>query len=164
MAIEQGPEERRLIDYALTGSSSYLKFLEQEMLPLVEQNYRIDENSRAIQGASWGGLLVRHALIKNIEVPLFNQFISMDGSYFNDTAQYLTLEDEAFFDGAAIKGSIYLSGATRQGNRGVVENYKQSLVDRDIDGLTIYHQNFDVLHGQITTPSIRDAIFKLYPN
>ncbi len=127
VAIEQGPNDRRSIDYALEGSTNYLSFLENEMLPLIESNYRVNTNNRAIQGASWGGLLVRHALSREVNQPLFKHFISMDGSYFHENNKYREMEDIAFPQGSTLSASIYFSGALKSGNNSVVKSFSEAL-------------------------------------
>jgi predicted alpha/beta superfamily hydrolase len=171
VAIEQGPDQRRVIDYALEGSHDYLDFLETEMLPLIESTYRVDTSNRTLEGASWGGLLVRHALSRETTNPLFKNFISIDGSYGNFTqapfisnnSQYQTMEDVAFPAGAALNANFYLSGATIAGNGHLVERFKTELQNRDIKELTIYHQSFNVRHEEAARPSIKDALIKLFP-
>jgi len=163
IAIEQGPNERRIQDYALTGSDSYIRFLSDELLPEVEANYRIDISNRALQGASWGGLLVRHALSRELNHPLFNHFISMDGSYFHDDEKYSELEDIAFPSGSNLAVTLYLSGASIAGNNNVVLRFKDDIKDREIAELSLYHQTFNVSHEQVSRPSIKDALLKLYP-
>jgi len=163
VAIEQGENDRRIIDYALTGSTNYLAFLANEMLPEIESQYRVDTNNRAIQGASWGGLLVRHALIDHSATPLFKHFISMDGSYFNDNNQYLEMEDSVFLENSHSDINLYLSSATIVGNDNVVKYYKTSLEQREIIGLNLQHKAFNVRHEQVTSPSIKSALLWLYP-
>lgn len=171
VAIEQGPDQRRVIDYALEGSHNYLNFLETEMLPLIESTYRVDTSNRTLEGASWGGLLVRHALSREVTIPLFKNFISIDGSYgnftqppfINDNSLYQSMEDTAFPTGAVLNANIYLSGATIAGNGNLVENFKTELQNRNIKELTIYHQSFNVRHEEAGRPSIKDALLKLFP-
>ncbi len=163
VAIEQGPEERRIQDYALTGSSSYLAFLQDELLPEMEASYRINANNKALQGASWGGLLVRHAISRELNNSLFQHFISMDGSYFHDDDKYSELEDIAFPTGSSLAVNLYLSGALKGGNDSVVQRYKNEMEARGISLFNIFHQRFNVSHEQVSRPSIKDALLKLYP-
>jgi len=171
VSIEQGPEQRRVIDYGLSGSGDYLDFIETEMIPLIESTYRVDETNRTLEGASWGGLLVRHALSREMTKPLFKNFISIDGSYgnfsqppfINDNSQYQAMEDAAFPTGAVLNANIYLSGATIAGNDNLVNNYLNELQGRNINGLTIFHQSFNVRHEEAARPSIKDALIKIFP-
>ena len=161
VAIEQGANERRVIDYALTGSEDYLRFLETEMLPLIESTYRIDNSNLALQGASWGGLLIRHALSWQVNKPLFQHFISMDGAYFNEPERYVELESNAFTDKSLV-ANLYLSSATN-GFENVVMQYRETLQAREIQGLNLFYQSFNVEHDQVARPSLKDALIKLYP-
>jgi enterochelin esterase-like enzyme len=171
VSIEQGPEQRRIIDYGLPGSHDYLDFIETEMIPLIESTYRVDSTNRTLEGASWGGLLVRHALSREVTKPLFKNFITIDGSYgtfslpplINDNSQYQVMEDAAFPTGTTLNANIYISGATVAGNGDLVESFKNELQARAIKGLTIYHQSFNVRHEESARPSIKDALLKLYP-
>ncbi len=162
VAIEQGGDDRRLHDYALIGSHQYLDFLASEMLPFIASQYRIDESNLAIQGASWGGLLVRHALIREANISLFNKFIAMDGSYFHENELYLELEQSAFKSNSLISKKLYLSGAAISGNNALVQQYQIDLETHTNTGLSTHFQSFDVPHGKVTTPSIKDALNILY--
>ena len=130
---------------------------------LIESNFRVDISNRAIQGASWGGLLVRHALSREMNNPLFKHFISMDGSYFHDNGKYQEMEDTAFPQGAILNANLYLSGAKKIGNNAVVKTFSEQLTNRDITGLNIFFESFNVMHEQVSRPSIKDALIKLYP-
>ncbi len=162
VAIEQGPNDRRLHDYALTGSNSYLDFLSSEMLPFIASQFRIDETDLALQGASWGGLLVRHALIREVTTPLFSKFIAMDGSYFHDNNVYQSMEKAAFTRHSLNNKQLYLSGALINGNDALVQRYQSDFHAYDATGLAIYYQAFYLQHNKVTTPSIKDALITLY--
>ncbi len=53
-------------------------------MPLIESQYRIDTDIRTLYGHSYGGVLIRHALINEVSTPLFQNFISSDGSFVSD--------------------------------------------------------------------------------
>jgi enterochelin esterase-like enzyme len=40
--IEQGPVERRFIDYQLPGANAYMRFFKQGLIPLIESKYRVN--------------------------------------------------------------------------------------------------------------------------
>jgi predicted alpha/beta superfamily hydrolase len=60
------------------GGDSFLSFLEDELLPELDQKYRT-EPYRILYGHSLGGLLAIHAYMK--EKTLFNSFIAVDPSF-----------------------------------------------------------------------------------
>ena len=59
------------------GGDRFLEFLEKELIPYLDQNYRT-EPFRTLAGHSLGGLITMHAYLK--ENSLFNAYISMDPS------------------------------------------------------------------------------------
>lgn len=67
------------------GSVHFLKFIEQELLPEIEKNYRTN-SFKILVGISHGGLLVGSAFLS--EKTTFNGFVSMDPSFWWDN-QYL---------------------------------------------------------------------------
>jgi len=60
------------------GGESFLSFLEDELIPELDQKYRTDPY-RILFGHSLGGLLTTHAYMK--EETLFNAFIAVDPSF-----------------------------------------------------------------------------------
>ncbi|MFK7954075.1 MAG: alpha/beta hydrolase-fold protein [Ekhidna sp.] len=60
------------------GGEAFLSFLERELIPELDQNYRT-EPYRILFGHSLGGLLAAHAYTK--EETLFNSFIAVDPSF-----------------------------------------------------------------------------------
>lgn len=60
------------------GGKKFLSFLEEELIPELDRNYRI-EPYRILYGHSLGGLLATHAYLQ--ENTLFNSFISVDPSF-----------------------------------------------------------------------------------
>jgi predicted alpha/beta superfamily hydrolase len=60
------------------GGDSFLSFLEDELIPELDQKYRTDPY-RILFGHSLGGLLATHAYMK--EKTLFNAFIAVDPSF-----------------------------------------------------------------------------------
>jgi predicted alpha/beta superfamily hydrolase len=60
------------------GGDRFLSFLEDELLPELEQNYRTSPY-RILLGHSLGGLLAAHAYMK--ENSIFNSFIAVDPSF-----------------------------------------------------------------------------------
>lgn len=66
------------------GSAKFLQFVEQELLPKIEQNYRTNA-FKTLVGISHGGLLVGSAFLS--KETSFNGFVSMDPSFWWDNQQ-----------------------------------------------------------------------------
>ena len=72
------------------GSEQFLKFIEEELLPKVEKNYRTT-SFKTLVGISHGGLLVGSAFLS--KETSFNAFVSMDPSFWWDN-QYVVKQLE----------------------------------------------------------------------
>ena len=72
------------------GSEQFLQFIEQELLPKVENEYRTN-SFKTLVGISHGGLLVGSAFLS--KETTFNAFVSMDPSFWWDN-QYLVKQLE----------------------------------------------------------------------
>ena len=119
VSIEQGPNDRRQIDYRLPGSTDYVNFFKTEFMSDIESKYRVDINNRIIQGASYGGLVVSHFLMDFANQPSFNHYISSDGAYWFNSSTYSTLEIESFASWSATNSiNLFLTGSSNGGNGG----------------------------------------------
>lgn len=158
VAIAHDPAEERLIDFDLPESHHFLAFLKDEMLPLIESQYHIDPTQRGLAGSSWGGLLIRHALISDVDDPLFTYYFSADGSYWNKNNDYIAMERAVYGDNSLQGRKLYLSGVTRGGNDIAVNTFYSTLLGYENLGLSILHQTFEVEHEQSVNPSMREAL------
>ena len=59
------------------GAPQFLQFLQQELMPYVESNYRIDSRDRTLWGYSLGGMFGLYALFQSPQ--LFKRYIIIDG-------------------------------------------------------------------------------------
>ena len=59
------------------GGDQFLQFLQQELMPYVESNYRIDSTDRTLWGYSFGAIFALYALFQSPE--LFKRYILVDG-------------------------------------------------------------------------------------
>ncbi len=82
--------EQDKIDFPTTGgSANFIRFLEKELLPFIENNYRTNDTTTII-GQSLGGLLATEVLIKKPE--LFTNYIIVSPSLWWDNGSLLKLE------------------------------------------------------------------------
>ena len=55
------------------GASHFLQFIQQELIPLVEAEYRVDTTNRTLLGHSWGGVFALYTLFQ--EPRLFQRYV-----------------------------------------------------------------------------------------
>ncbi len=60
------------------GAPAFCKFIEEELFPLIEKEYRVNPDSRSIYGHSYGGLFASYVLLK--ESHLFNNYLILSPS------------------------------------------------------------------------------------
>ncbi len=162
VGITQGPVGQRTVDFLYPGSSQYLEFFAQEFLPLLESQYRIDTSSRTLYGHSYGGLLIRHALINEVNTPLFQNFISSDGSFMVENSTYRGLETDTYKRNSLANKKLYLAGAL-QANGPFVSDFYDTIRSYGLEDFTVYHQAFDLSHNKVNFPGIRGAMDLLFP-
>jgi len=94
------------------GAPDYLKFLKSEVLPLVEQRYRIDAAQRTLSGQSYGALF--GLWVAMTEPELFSNYILTSPSIW--FAKRSILETEAAFAGKHkdLKARIYMATGERE--------------------------------------------------
>ncbi len=82
VAIEQGPEDRRMVDYKLPGATNYIRFLKEEIIPKIEKQYRTNSN-RIFWGASLGATVGEILLSQETnKKPYFTTYALSDGAFW----------------------------------------------------------------------------------
>ncbi|MEP1035541.1 alpha/beta hydrolase-fold protein [Ekhidna sp.] len=102
---------------AISGGSAdnFLSFLETELIPYVDGNYRTHDY-RALIGHSWGGLFVSHAFSQNPKV--FNGYIAITPTIVhNDFKHAQALKDRLRAD-KSLNNSFFFSVGHEPGEEG----------------------------------------------
>ena len=76
------------------GAENFLSFIESELIPYVEKNYRTN-GQRTLRGKSLSGLFVMYAFLEKPE--LFDNYIGNSAGWYSDMDSYfVALADNAF--------------------------------------------------------------------
>ena len=89
------------------GADNFLKFVQYELFPAVNKNYRTDPDSSAICGESLGGLLNSYILWKQPE--LFKGYIIISPSLIWNNKSVLKLESEYFVNHKELNKAVYIA-------------------------------------------------------
>lgn len=98
------------------GSERFIAFLENELQPFVEKNYKAGSNKMLI-GQSLGGLLAAEILIK--KPGLFNQYVIVSPSFWWDNESLLRIEKQAIAQPTKVyiavgkEGKVMVRGAKK---------------------------------------------------
>lgn len=142
------------------GGDKFLKFIETELMPHIEKNYRVHPY-RILAGHSLGGLFVVHAMISRPEV--FNAYIAVSPALGWDN-QVVVKRAEDFFktrkEGAR---TLYFSLGREPGLEDAYHQFKQVLTRQQSKGLDWEAQEFnDEDHGSVVLRSHYAALRKIY--
>lgn len=104
--------EKDKIKYPTTGKSAkFLSFLEHELQPFIEKNYKAS-SSKTIIGQSLGGLLVTEILLT--KPALFNQYIIVSPSLWWDNGSLLKKSSKILLANFKQKVDVYI-GVGKEG-------------------------------------------------
>ncbi len=93
------------------GADTYLKFLENRLMPYVEHTYRIDPNQRTLGGHSFGGLFALWVLFKKPR--LFKNYIISSPSLWYNRKMMFDVEKEYASQHADLDAVVYFGTGTR---------------------------------------------------
>lgn len=159
VAIEQGPDNRRNLDYLWPGAQHYYQFLITELLPTIEREYRVDASQRTLSGTSYGGVLVGLVLLMDdIAAPHFKNYLSFDASFYEHPQATEDLYLARFNASQEMHAKLVLTSATTIGNDHYVTAFQQALERADFAGLIIHRTKYAVHHNNVADPSFADAL------
>lgn len=152
VAIEQGPENRRMDDYKLPGATDYIRFLKEEIIPHIEKHYRTNTN-RLFWGASLGCTLGEILLSQETaKKPYFSTYALSDGAYWANTPQVQEQLKNSLSQAKPEKISIFLSG-TRQGNYLPNLDFFNRLQALHNPSLELKNMELKETHNEMATPT-----------
>jgi predicted alpha/beta superfamily hydrolase len=161
VSIDQGPKDRRMIDFLPDGAPLYTKFLKEELIPLIESTYRTN-SERTFTGVSAGGLLGAYLLsIEPVGIPYFKNYILIDGSLFAVTPAMIAAEEARFKLDKSLAINLILAG-TPQGNGWFVNAFEQRYRNRNYSNLQIFSKEFRVTHDEMGPLAFDDLIDRIY--
>jgi len=91
------------------GASKFLSFLEEELIPNIESNYRVDVN-RMLAGISYSGLFTMYALFN--KPSLFTHYLIGSPSMYYDNEVIFRFEEEFARKHNDLEANVFLSVGT----------------------------------------------------
>jgi uncharacterized protein len=115
------------------GAPKFLQFLERELMPFMEANYRGDPTRRVLMGSSFGGLFTLYALFT--KPALFAGYVAGSPAVQYGERDAFRLEREYAASRKALPARLYLAVGAEEGLRGPTEEMIRVLRDRGYAGL-----------------------------
>lgn len=139
------------------GADNFLKFIQYELFPIVNKNYRISPDSVAIFGHSFGGLFAAYILFKQPE--LFHGYIISSPSIQWNNKSLLKLEAEYFSNHKELNKIVYLSIGSLENwrNNEPINNLNelsQIIQAHNYKGLTLVTRIFEGETHPSVTPTV----------
>ncbi len=155
---------RRDNDFRLPFTQTYINFILTEFVPHIVEEYRVKEDTLAFEGFSFGGLMVALSIFyDDTEAPKFKNILSIDGSFWDRSADIYSLLDERHTENENLNINVVLTGAKPgQGNGTVVRTFATRLREQGFKGLTVHELHYDVPHEQATDITIVDSLDLMY--
>ena len=172
VSIGEGPRDQRVVDYIQPGLTNYFKFLTEELIPLVENDYNIDSAQRLLVGYSFGGNMSGTIMMLDDPFnPVFNAYAAYDPA-FRNTVHHQVSEFNEYFDqliddryaaSETWNTELLMTGALQSSLVKNVVNQEERLNNRGFKKLKIETAYFDVVHEKIALPSFRYTVEHFFP-
>jgi predicted alpha/beta superfamily hydrolase len=144
------------------GGGEFFRFIKQELLPVIEQEYRTDPAKRILAGHSFGGLFTVFAMFQEPE--LFSSFIAASPSLSFPKNHIFSLESEYAKKHKRLPAQLYLSaGELEEGadETTLTDMYRFAalLESRKHKGFSLTKQVFlDNNHAEVTAPAFQAGL------
>ena len=132
------------------GAPAFLQFLKETLIPMVEKNYRVEGNERALGGSSLGGLFALYAMYE--DPAFFKRYIAISPAVDWDNS-YLAKRDAAYAkDNKTLSARVFLSysmGEYKPFGDPIAE-FQQQLKNRNYSGLQLMNYVMqDIRHAGV---------------
>ncbi|MDQ2856215.1 MAG: alpha/beta hydrolase-fold protein [Acidobacteriota bacterium] len=143
------------------GSDKFLKFIETELIPEIEKNYRV-QPYRILAGHSLGGLFAVYTMITRPEV--FNSYVAVSPSLQWSDQATLKQAEQFLKDRKELKATLFTSLGNENGDIGdAFVLFKQALAKTQIKGFEWEAEQFpDEDHGSVVLRSHYLGLRKVY--
>ncbi len=96
------------------GGPKFLEFIENELIPFVDESYTTVKGDRTLSGHSYGGLFTVWTMLTRPDA--FNRYIAVSPSLWYDDGLVFRLEDEVAKKGTPIDARLYMCVGSREMN------------------------------------------------
>lgn len=103
------------------GAHHFLAFIEHELIPLVEKEYRVDTSNRGFTGSSYGGLFAAWTMVNRPE--LFQRYIMTSPALYWDDYLFFKQEEELWQKSQTLNAKVYVSVGEKE-----LEPFLQSVI------------------------------------
>jgi predicted alpha/beta superfamily hydrolase len=124
-------------------AADFLRTIEQEIIPFVEHEYRVDASDRVMAGSSLGGLFTLYSMYAR--PGLFQAYIAVSPAVREQHEWLLGYEDAFAQAGRPLKARLFMSGAENEWPTflAAIERFHQRLAQRTYPGFVFQYRPVD---------------------
>lgn len=126
------------------GADNFLKFIKNELFPVINKRYRVNQNSVAIAGISYGGMLSSYALFS--QPSMFNGYIIIGPTLIWQNKSILKMEKAYSNNNKSLNKSIYIAYGSRDDKSWVINptnEFINSIQQHNYEGLKFLSQTIE---------------------
>ncbi|MFC1539715.1 alpha/beta hydrolase [Candidatus Latescibacterota bacterium] len=133
------------------GAQNFLRFIEEELIPFIESEYRTEPGNRGLFGISYSGLFGAYVLFNRPD--LFNRYFLASPSVYWDNFFVFANEEAYAASHDALPAKVYFTAGTEEDELYLdgFEKLKDILNTRDYEGLEF---TAELLEGENHTTGI----------
>jgi predicted alpha/beta superfamily hydrolase len=138
------------------GAQNFLKFVKNELIPVINKKYKALHDSNALMGISYGGMLTSYVLFAQPE--LFNGYIIIGPTLIWKNENILKLESEYSNTHKALNKKVYIAYGSLDNKSWVIDptnEFISKIQLHNYDGLRFVHE---VLDGETHISSYAPAL------
>ena len=103
------------------GADHFLAFIEHELFPLIEKEYRVDASDRGLIGSSYGGLFAAWIMVNRPE--LFQRYLITSPALYWDDCLFFRQEEKLWQKSHTLNAKVYISAGEKE-----LEPFLQSVI------------------------------------
>jgi hypothetical protein len=153
----------RELEVKTGGSAKFLEFIEKEVFPFIESNYRVSATDRGLGGYSYGGLFSLYVLFKQPE--LFSIYYAGSPSIRYDKGVLYKYENEYAASHNDLNASLFMTAGGAEDSLTIANMHKMAaqLKSRNFPGLKVETRVFsDETHQSCIPAAWMRALRVLY--
>ena len=147
------------------GADKFLKFVSNELFPIINKSYRTNQDSTAIMGLSFGGMLSTYTLFAHPD--LFKGYIIIAPSLVWNNNSILKMETEYFINHKELNKSVYIAYGSLDSKEWVINSTSeliQTIQNRKYEGLKLTSRIFEgETHISVYPTALTNGLINIFP-
>ena len=152
-ALKKSKGNARIRDYTISnrrnrpgsgGAPKFRKFLQEELIPYIDDEFRTEPDDRILNGYSMGGLFALYSLFT--EPDLFNRYIIGSPHLSWDNFRIFSVQEEAFNSIGDIDARMFISVGSEQSQETYfdpIDKMVRLFEEKAYESLKLYTKVFD---------------------